>query len=198
MNEKHPEKCARFPQHEQSIPSTEVGTFRCRALHSNHWQAGSTPNTARKPWRSRKAVPDIPEQEAYKSGGRGYYRNVSLVNVWDTAPFMHNNAIGPELCGNPQNRRRLHAGALRRCKWAATGATTGVLSYDASVDGRFKLYTAIDARASDPSDRGTKMTLTTNIVLGRHTALGRQRGKSAVRFRASGCRKDFGWFIAAC
>ena len=36
-------------------------------------------------------------------GGRGYYRNISLVNAWAHAPFMHNNAIGPELCGNPGN-----------------------------------------------------------------------------------------------
>jgi hypothetical protein len=32
-------------------------------------------------------------------GGRGYYRNVSLVNLWAHAPFLHNNSVGPELCG---------------------------------------------------------------------------------------------------
>ena len=36
-----------------------------------------------------------------KGGGRGYYRNVSLLSVWAHAPFMHNNAIGPEICGKP-------------------------------------------------------------------------------------------------
>jgi hypothetical protein len=28
------------------------------------------------------------------TGGRGYYRTPSLVNVWATAPFLHNNSIG--------------------------------------------------------------------------------------------------------
>jgi len=27
-------------------------------------------------------------------GGRGYYRTPSLVNVWATAPFLHNNSVG--------------------------------------------------------------------------------------------------------
>ncbi len=27
-------------------------------------------------------------------GGPGYLRNISLLSVWATAPFMHNNAIG--------------------------------------------------------------------------------------------------------
>jgi len=34
-------------------------------------------------------------------GGRGYYRNISLLNIWAHAPFMHNNALGPEICGKP-------------------------------------------------------------------------------------------------
>jgi cytochrome c peroxidase len=28
------------------------------------------------------------------SGGRGYYRTASLVGVWATAPFFHNNGVG--------------------------------------------------------------------------------------------------------
>ena len=27
-------------------------------------------------------------------GGPGYFRNISLLSVWATAPFMHNNAVG--------------------------------------------------------------------------------------------------------
>jgi hypothetical protein len=49
-------------------------------------------------------VADIPERDELKDGGRGYMRNISLVNVWATAPFMHNNAIGPEICGKPANK----------------------------------------------------------------------------------------------
>jgi len=54
--------------------------------------------------RGRGVVADIPEPEALKNGGRGYLRNISLVNVWSTGPFMHNNAIGPEICGKPANK----------------------------------------------------------------------------------------------
>ena len=39
--------------------------------------------------------------EMMKGGGRGYYRPPSLLSVWAYAPFMHNNAIGPEVCGKP-------------------------------------------------------------------------------------------------
>ena len=27
-------------------------------------------------------------------GGRGYYRTPSLVSMWATAPYLHNNALG--------------------------------------------------------------------------------------------------------
>ena len=28
------------------------------------------------------------------AGGRGYYRTASLVSIWATAPFLHNNSLG--------------------------------------------------------------------------------------------------------
>ena len=51
---------------------------------------------------ARAAVADISRSRT--DGGRGYYRNISLLNVWAHAPFMHNNAIGPEICGKPSNK----------------------------------------------------------------------------------------------
>src|SRR4029453_14727328 len=78
-------------------------------------------------------------------GGRGSYRNISLLSVWAHAPFMHNNAIGPEICGQPankanqfyrspyvdQDKRSLPADKAPAC-WP----------FDPSVEGRFKLYVA--------------------------------------------------------
>ena len=36
----------------------------------------------------------VPFGERKIDGGSGYMRNISLLSVWATAPFMHNNAIG--------------------------------------------------------------------------------------------------------
>ena len=35
------------------------------------------------------------------AGGRGYYRTASLVSIWATAPFLHNNSVGT-FNGSPQ------------------------------------------------------------------------------------------------
>ncbi len=78
----------------------EVGTNRSRSLHSNHmqghvWQAYRSEDPRAKPDRL-----NVPEPTG---GGRGYLRNISLLSLWAHAPFMHNNAIGPEICGKPAN-----------------------------------------------------------------------------------------------
>ena len=40
--------------------------------------------------------------EFRKSGeGRGYYRNISLLSLWQSAPFGHGNYIGTEVCNTP-------------------------------------------------------------------------------------------------
>ncbi len=49
----------------------------------------------------RPADPAV--MEVMKGGGRGYYRPPSLLSVWAYAPFMLNNAMGPEVCGKPSN-----------------------------------------------------------------------------------------------
>jgi mono/diheme cytochrome c family protein len=42
------------------------------------------------------------------AGGRGYYRTASLVSIWATAPFLHNNSVGI-FTGDPSVRGRLAA-----------------------------------------------------------------------------------------
>ena len=98
---------------------------------------------------------------AKKDGGRGYYRNISLVNVWATAPFMHNNAIGPEICGKPANQ----ANDFHRARYVdrdgkLLAEQPDCLRYDASVDGRFDLYKRSMHELLNPKERGTKRTLT--------------------------------------
>lgn len=81
---------------DELIPASQVGTHWSRALHTNHmtghvWEEFSADSV-----RQQSPPLDFPDPV---DGGRGYYRNISLLSVWAHAPFMHNNAIGPELCG---------------------------------------------------------------------------------------------------
>ena len=166
-NEKHPRKLrADFLGNDQPTPATEVGTFRCRALHSNHMAGRLYHEYASETLRNQAPVADIPESANLKNGGRGYYRNISLVNVWATAPFMHNNAIGPEICGNPQNKKN----DFFRARYVDTNGKLldkqpACFEYDASVDGRFRLYTQSMHDLLNPKARGIKMTLTDQDII---------------------------------
>lgn len=87
------------------VPQKVIGTLRCRSLHTNHneghlWEAYAS-DTFRQRDRYNVAGDDVftyPEEGLNKNnlGGRGFYRNISLLNVWAHAPFMHNNAVGPD------------------------------------------------------------------------------------------------------
>jgi hypothetical protein len=110
--------------------------------------------------RSQKPDAGLPEREEFKNGGRGYYRNISLVNVWATAPFMHNNAIGPELCGKPKNSEN----DFFRARYVdASGklmeSQPECFEYNASVEGRFELYKRSMRELLNPKERGIKATL---------------------------------------
>lgn len=85
-----------------------VGTNACRALHDNHnqghiWEEFSSETYKNSP--SPGSVPRVLNRmmpllggiqlgERKVEGGPGYLRNISLLSVWATAPFLHNNAIG--------------------------------------------------------------------------------------------------------
>ncbi|MBP8265825.1 MAG: cytochrome c [Zoogloea sp.] len=166
-NEAHPRKVrADFLGNDQATPITEVGTFRCRALHSNHMAGHLYQEYGNEAMRGRAVVADLPEPEAMKNGGRGYMRNVSLVNIWATAPFMHNNAIGPEVCGKPANPendffRARYAGEDN----ALLAQQPECVRYDPSVEGRFDLYKRSMQELLHPKARGRKVTLTNADLL---------------------------------
>ncbi|MEQ1440621.1 hypothetical protein AAG565_14785 [Fontimonas sp. SYSU GA230001] len=94
---------------DEPVPFNIIGTNMCRALHDNHnrghiWEEfssetykqrpspGSVPNVV------NRMVPVVGGMQAPGArrieGGPGYLRNFSLLSVWATAPFLHNNAIG--------------------------------------------------------------------------------------------------------
>ena len=137
--------------------------------------------------RGRAVVADIPERAEFKDGGRGYYRNVSLLNVWATAPFMHNNAIGPELCGKPKNQEN----DFFRARYVdANPASSSIRSRRAcattpSVDGRFELYKKsmhelLNPQRARHQDDAHRLR---HHRRRRHPHLGRQAGKGAHRLR---------------
>lgn len=152
-------------------PVTEIGTNRCRALHSNHLQGHVWEQFADADYHARKPVAGILEPH---DGGRGYYRNISLLNLWAHAPFLHNNAVGPELCGwggdksNPYELYRpSYVDASQPGKpLLAADKQPACWAYDPSVDGRFKLYVASMRDLLNPARRIPKATkLDQDIVL---------------------------------
>ncbi|MBC7467116.1 MAG: cytochrome c [Bdellovibrio sp.] len=123
---------------DKSTPVAEVGTYKCRALHTNHklgqvWQDFSSS--------TYKNLPSTTEDSFEKpvTGGPGYYRNISLLNVWAHAPFMHNNGIGPEICGNVEPKHQVLTTSVEGRQLSGTKYKCD-LNYDPSVMGRLKLY----------------------------------------------------------
>ena len=138
---------------------TEVETNRCRALHSNHMKDHVWQEYGSETLRARTPDPNVREPG---DDGRGYYRNVSLVSVWAHAPFLHNNALGPEICGQPKNRenffyRSSYVDPATKQLLPADKAPA-CWAYDPSVDGRFKLYVASMEELLNPAQRLPKIT----------------------------------------
>jgi hypothetical protein len=152
-------------------PVTEVGTYRCRALHSNHMRGHVWDQFADENYHARPAVEGILEPH---DGGRGYYRNISLLNLWAHAPFLHNNSVGPELCGwggDKSNSYEFYRASYVDASRPGLpplpkGQQPACWKYDPSVDGRFKLYVASMTDLLNPSKRVPKATkLDEDIVL---------------------------------
>lgn len=142
---------------DQATLATEVGTNRCRALHSNHMTGHVWEEYGSATLRARPPDPAIKEPH---EGGRGYYRNISLLSLWAHAPFLHNNSIGPELCGVPTNKtnqfyRSPYVDADK--KTLPLDKAPACWPYDASVDGRFKLYVASMEDLLNPDKRVPKV-----------------------------------------
>jgi cytochrome c5 len=99
-------------------PVTEIGTNSARALATNAQRGHIWDNFSSETY---KALPSVGEIEAYNlldpqqpltfraaAGGVGYYRTPSLISLWSSAPFLHNNTLG-EFTGDPSVDGRLRA-----------------------------------------------------------------------------------------
>jgi hypothetical protein len=152
---------------DKHTPASEVGTFRCRALHSNHMTGHVWDEFASVTHHALPGDNGIPEKNG---GGRGQYRNISLLNLWAHAPFMHNNALGPEICGwgtgQPYDFYRPSYVDAQTKQLLPSDKQPGCWAYDPSVEGRYKLYKASMQELLYPERRIPKITkLDQDIVL---------------------------------
>ena len=142
---------------DERIGADEVGTFECRSLHSNHMEGHIWDAYSSEEYKKSDAVRNL-SGDADK--GRGRYRAISLLNVWAYAPFMHNNAVGPEICGRASGGFSIRVAGASEC-----------VPFDPSIEGRLKLYEASMDVMLNPDKRGKKQTLTSapiRIPVGPH------------------------------
>jgi hypothetical protein len=113
----------------------------------------------------RAADPNRPE--VMKGGGRGYYRNISLLSAWAHAPFMHNNAIGPEICGTPgEGSPQFYSPPYVDAAGKPLADPPPCRPYDTSVEGRYALYVASMQDLLSPDRRVPKtFTLDAPVVI---------------------------------
>ena len=139
-----------------------IGSFPGRAMHSNHapghvWDEYGARSLHARAGDDSLGLPS--------DGGRGSYRNISLLSAWARPPFLHNNAVGPEVCGDPDDPRDFYVspyirvGGDGRPEPLSEEGTPECWRYDPSVDGRFDLYEASMQALLNPDERVPKLRL---------------------------------------
>ena len=106
-----------FFSNEARYPVTRIKTNASRALGTNAEHGHVWDNFSSDTY---KALPSVGKIEVYNpftggmdpfqapAGGVGYYRVPSLINLWSTAPFLHNNVLG-KFTGDPSVAGRMDA-----------------------------------------------------------------------------------------
>jgi len=106
----------------------EIGTNAGRAVGSNAQAGHVWDNFSSQTYKNLPAVgtvkclnsadPTKPYEWKVPAGGPGYYRTPSLISMWATAPYFHNNALG-KFTGDPSVKGRLDAfdDAVHKLLW---------------------------------------------------------------------------------
>jgi hypothetical protein len=93
---------------------------------------------------------DLTQDFTPPGGGRGYYRTPTLVSMWATAPYFHNNALGDYYVVNTKtNKKFLFPNDGRDLR--DTDGTP--LTIDTSVEGRLKMFDDAVAKLLWPEKR---------------------------------------------
>jgi hypothetical protein len=93
-----------FLADDQRKPVTEIGTNAARALATNATQGNVWAQFSSKTYKELPSPgkltlenpfdEDKPIDFEIPAGGTGYYRTPSLISLWSSAPFFHNNSLG--------------------------------------------------------------------------------------------------------
>lgn len=93
-----------FFSDDHRYPVTVLGTNASRAMATNALEGHVWEEYSSRDYKQSPAVPAIQLSIPFlpgsvtlvdaPEGGRGYYRTASLLNVWSSAPFFHNNGLG--------------------------------------------------------------------------------------------------------
>jgi hypothetical protein len=106
-----------FFSNEARYPVTRIKTNASRALGTNAESGHVWDNFSSDTY---KQLPSVGKIEVYNpftggtdqfqapAGGVGYYRVPSLINIWSSAPFLHNNTLG-KYTGDPSVAGRMDA-----------------------------------------------------------------------------------------
>ena len=163
VDPKDPTRRIDFLSSEFPIPVSTVETYAGRAMHSNHMPGRIWDEYAARDLSERRLVAEL--KEITKGSGRGYYRPPSLLSVWAHAPFMHNNAIGPELCGQPKNAGNLYSQPYVDQNNKPLANPPDCWPFDPSLAGRYELFKASMKALLYPETRLRKVNLTDQDII---------------------------------
>jgi hypothetical protein len=120
---------------DRRYPIAKIGTNACAPLASNALDGHIWDNFSSRTYKDLPSIGTIGvadplsgEQHPYKmpGGGRGYERAPSLVSIWASAPYLHNNSIGV-FTGDPSvaGRIRAYQDAMEKLLWPEKRAGFG-------------------------------------------------------------------------
>jgi hypothetical protein len=112
---------------DQRLPVTMIQTNAARALATNATRGHVWDNFSSENYKNSPSVGEIDVYNPFDgstgkfqmpAGGPGYYRVPTLVSIWATAPFFHNNSLG-KYTGDPSVKGRMDAfdDAIEKMLW---------------------------------------------------------------------------------
>jgi hypothetical protein len=136
-----------FLSNEERIPIDVVRTNAARALATNATRGHVWDNFSSETYKTLSAAGEIDVEDAFDhskhkfstpAGGPGYYRVPSLIGIWATAPFLHNNSLGT-YTGDPSVAGRMKAfdDAAEKLLWSETrlgDASIARMSVDSYIE----------------------------------------------------------------
>ncbi len=132
-------RAGNFLSNERRYPVSLIKTNACRALATNATNGHVWDNFSSLTYKSLPSTGAIevfnPAQPSKRlnfmapAGGPGYYRPPSLISIWSSAPFLHNNSIGI-FNGDPSVAGRMRAfdDAIEKLLWPEKRASEGSIA----------------------------------------------------------------------